>query len=162
MKKIKNIIQTCVFVIFIFVVSTVCIFTPNQEYSLSERRALAQFPQVNAETVSNGEFMKNFELYAVDQFPLRDKLRGIKAFFSTKALGKLDNNGLFYVDGHISKIDEMPPGRQRVDTFVVDESYRTRLDGFIRKQIDGGGQVYVVCPAVEEQEELLEAWWLRL
>ncbi len=52
----------------------------------------------------------------------------------------------------ISRIDEMPPGRQRVDTFVVDESYRARLNGFIAKQIEEGGQVYVVCPAVEESE----------
>lgn len=55
-----------------------------------------------------------------------------------------------YGDLDISLIDEMPRGRQRVDTFAVDESYRERLNGFIRKQITGGGQVYVVCPSVEE------------
>ena len=60
---------------------------------------------------------------------------------------------VLYGDLDLSKIDEMPPGRQRVDTFVVDESYRTRLNGFIRKNISDGGQVYVVCPAVEEQEK---------
>ncbi|MBQ9131617.1 MAG: ATP-dependent DNA helicase RecG [Clostridia bacterium] len=59
---------------------------------------------------------------------------------------------VLYGDLELSKIDEMPPGRQRVDTFVVDESYRARLNGFIRKQLDEGGQVYVVCPSVEEQE----------
>ncbi|MBQ7347861.1 MAG: ATP-dependent DNA helicase RecG [Clostridia bacterium] len=59
---------------------------------------------------------------------------------------------VLYGDLDLSKIDEMPPGRQRVDTFVVDESYRTRLNGFIRKQAEAGGQVYVVCPAVEERE----------
>ncbi len=59
---------------------------------------------------------------------------------------------VLYGDLEISKIDQMPPGRQRVDTFVVDESYRERLDGFIRKQITEGGQVYVVCPSVEEAE----------
>lgn len=58
-----------------------------------------------------------------------------------------------YGDLDLSRIDEMPAGRQRVDTFVVDETYRARLMGFIRKQVDAGGQVYVVCPAVEEQEE---------
>ncbi len=57
---------------------------------------------------------------------------------------------VMYGDLDISRIDEMPPGRQRVDTYVVDESYRARLDAFIRKNVDGGGQVYVVCPAVEE------------
>ena len=57
-----------------------------------------------------------------------------------------------YGDIDLSHIDEMPAGRQRVDTFAVDETYRARLNGFIQKQIDAGGQVYVVCPAVEEQE----------
>ena len=55
-----------------------------------------------------------------------------------------------YGDLDVSVIDEIPPGRQRVDTFVVDESYRERLNGFIRKQVSEGGQIYVVCPAVEE------------
>ncbi len=57
-----------------------------------------------------------------------------------------------YGDLDMSVIDEMPPGRRRVDTFAVDGSYRARLDGFIRKNIDEGGQVYIVCPAVEERE----------
>ncbi len=58
-----------------------------------------------------------------------------------------------YGDLDISVVDEMPPGRQRVDTFLVDESYRKRLDGFILKQVAEGGQVYIVCPAVEERED---------
>ena len=60
---------------------------------------------------------------------------------------------VLYGDLDVSRIDEMPPGRQRVDTFVVDESYRARLDAFIRKNVGEGGQVYVVCPAVEEKAE---------
>lgn len=58
-----------------------------------------------------------------------------------------------YGDLDVSRIDEMPAGRQTVDTFVVDESYRERLNGFIRKQTAEGGQVYVVCPAVEDTED---------
>lgn len=53
----------------------------------------------------------------------------------------------------VSRLDEMPPGRKKVDTFVVDESYRARLYGFIRRQVDEGHQVYIVCPAVEENPE---------
>ena len=59
---------------------------------------------------------------------------------------------MLYGDLDLSRIDEMPPGRQRVDTFVVGESYRERLNGFIRKQVAEGGQVYIVCPAIEERE----------
>ncbi len=58
-----------------------------------------------------------------------------------------------YGDLELSVIDEMPPGRQRVDTYAVDGSYRERLDKFIRKNTENGGQVYIVCPAVEEKEE---------
>lgn len=56
-------------------------------------------------------------------------------------------------DLDVSRIDEMPKGRQRVDTFCVDESYRERLNGFIEKQVADGGQVYVVCPAIEKTDE---------
>lgn len=61
---------------------------------------------------------------------------------------------IIYGDLDISIIDELPPGRQKVDTFAVDESYRARLNGFIRKQVLEGRQVFVVCPMVEENEEL--------
>lgn len=53
----------------------------------------------------------------------------------------------------ISRIDELPAGRQKIDTFIVNESYRERLNGFIRKQVEAGHQVYVVCPSVDENEE---------
>ena len=58
-----------------------------------------------------------------------------------------------YGDLDVSRITEMPKGRMRVDTFVVDESYRERLDSFISKQIENGGQCYIVCPAIEAEED---------
>ena len=58
-----------------------------------------------------------------------------------------------YGDLDISRIDELPKGRQPVDTFVVDEEYRDRLNKFIAKQISIGGQCYVVCPAIEESAD---------
>ncbi len=60
---------------------------------------------------------------------------------------------ILYGDLDLSKINEMPRGRQRVDTFVVDEAYRARLNAFIEKQVANGDQVYIVCPSVEEKEE---------
>lgn len=59
---------------------------------------------------------------------------------------------VLYGDLALSRIDEMPKGRQRVDTFAVDESYRKRLYAFIDKQVAFGGQVYVVCPSIESKE----------
>jgi ATP-dependent DNA helicase RecG len=60
---------------------------------------------------------------------------------------------MIYGDLDISLIDEMPPGRKKVSTYVVDEGYRSRLNGFIRKQVNEGHQVYIVCPSVEEKRE---------
>ncbi len=61
---------------------------------------------------------------------------------------------ILYGDLDVSIIDELPPGRQKVSTFAVDESYRDRLNGFIRKLAAEGRQIFVVCPMVEENEEL--------
>ena len=59
---------------------------------------------------------------------------------------------MIYGDLDVSLLDELPPGRQQVDTFLVDETMRPRINAFIRKQAAAGHQVYVVCPAVEESE----------
>ena len=61
---------------------------------------------------------------------------------------------LMYGDLEVSILDERPPGREAVDTFLVNESYRARINAFIRKHVAEGHQCFVVCPAVEESEEL--------
>jgi len=61
---------------------------------------------------------------------------------------------LMYGDLEVSIINELPPGRKSVDSFLVGESYRPRINAFIRKQVAEGHQCFVVCPAVEENEEL--------
>ena len=61
---------------------------------------------------------------------------------------------ILYGDLDISIIDEMPPGRTPVKTYAVNDSYNTRINEFVKKQIREGRQVYVVCPLVEENEEM--------
>ena len=61
---------------------------------------------------------------------------------------------IMYGDLDVSILNELPPGRQSVDTFLVNESYRPRINAFIRKQVQEGHQCFIVCPAVEENEEL--------
>ena len=61
---------------------------------------------------------------------------------------------LMYGDLEVSVIDELPPGREPVDTFLVGENMRARVNAFIRKQVAEGHQCYVVCPAVEENDQL--------
>ena len=60
---------------------------------------------------------------------------------------------MIYGDLDVSVIDELPPGRQRVDTFAVGEDMRQRIYKFMRKQVSMGRQVFVVCPAIDENEE---------
>ncbi|WP_251860335.1 ATP-dependent DNA helicase RecG [Clostridium sp. Marseille-Q2269] len=59
-----------------------------------------------------------------------------------------------YGDLSLSIIDELPPGRQKIDTYYVNDSYRRRVYNFALKEINNGRQVYIVCPLVEENEEL--------
>ncbi len=59
---------------------------------------------------------------------------------------------IVYGDMDISVINELPPGRQKIDTYCVGENMRERINAFIRKEIDKGNRAYIVCPAVEESE----------
>lgn len=59
---------------------------------------------------------------------------------------------IIYGDLDVSMIDELPPGRQKIDTFAVDESYRKRIYDFLKKEIAQGRQAYIVCPLVEDSE----------
>ena len=59
---------------------------------------------------------------------------------------------ILYGDLDVSIVDELPPGRTPVETFAVGEKMRQRIYAFVDKQIAEGGQVYVVCPLVEDGE----------
>ena len=60
---------------------------------------------------------------------------------------------IVYGDLDVSVIDELPPGRTPVETFVVGEDKRQRMYGFVRKLVAEGRQAYIVCPAVEENPD---------
>lgn len=61
---------------------------------------------------------------------------------------------ILYGDLDISIIDELPPNRKKIDTFAVTKGMEDRVNGFIKKQLDEGRQCYIVCPLVEESEEI--------
>lgn len=60
---------------------------------------------------------------------------------------------MVYGDLDVSVIDQLPPGRTPIETYVIHEDKRQRMYNFVRKQVDLGRQVYIVCPAVEENPE---------
>lgn len=60
---------------------------------------------------------------------------------------------ILYGDLELSVIDQMPAGRQPIDTYIIDSEKRERAFGYIRQHLDRGLQAYIVCPLVEETEE---------
>ena len=61
---------------------------------------------------------------------------------------------ILYGDLDVSVIDQLPPGRKPIETYAVTSAYHPRLYAFIRKQVEAGRQVYIVCPMVSENEDL--------
>ena len=104
-EKTRNILVISVMAILLFVVSAVCIFKKADDYSDSERRVLAKMPEISFKSILDGKFMSDFESYAMDQFPMRDNIRGIKSFNELFIFNKRDNNKLYLSDGFISKTE---------------------------------------------------------
>jgi hypothetical protein len=101
--KLKNILLVVVFAVFIFGITLINIFKTPTDISKSERRKLAQFPEISKENIIDTKFMSEFEDYALDQFVGRDFFRKIKATFLYNVLGQSDNNQIYIVDGQVSK-----------------------------------------------------------
>lgn len=101
--KLKNIFTTVVFLTFIIGVMLINVFKSPSSISKSERRKLTQFPEITISSIEDTSFMKDFEKYALDQFIGRDSFRKIKAKFMYDVLRQKDNNGIYIVDGQVSK-----------------------------------------------------------
>lgn len=122
--KTKLIVLAVIF----FVVTAACWVWPDKESSDAERRVLAQMPELTVEAVMNGSFMSDFENYTLDQFPLRDQLRSLKAMAEYNLFQKKDNNKLYEVDGYVAQI--LYPLNEGSVTYATDkfrEIYETFL-----------------------------------
>ena len=60
---------------------------------------------------------------------------------------------IVYGDLEISVIDELPAGRRPIRTYLIDSTIRQRAFGYIKKHLDEGYQAYLVCPAVQSEDE---------
>ncbi len=106
MKKLKNILCIAFFVIFIFAIGASFIFKEPISILVSERRKAAQFPEFSVESVIDKSYFDGIEDFLTDQFPLRDKFREIKAFIQLNIFNQKDNNGTYFVEGHISETEK--------------------------------------------------------
>lgn len=102
----KNKIFTIIMAALILLGSIGFCLAPDKSFSETERRLLQQAPALSLKSLLDGSFMDNFESYAQDQFPLRDRLRGLKSAFALGGMMQGDNNGLYiFRRQEISKID---------------------------------------------------------
>ena len=61
---------------------------------------------------------------------------------------------ILYGDLDISIIDELPPNRKKIETIAVSKKMEERVNNFIKQEISKGRQAYIVCPLVEETDNL--------
>ncbi len=81
--------------------------SPNQVYSFTERSYLDKFPELSVENIlqkGDSSFMSEFNAYTLDQFPLRDAFRQLKAMFHLYALNQSDNNDKYIHNGYIAEM----------------------------------------------------------
>ena len=114
MKRFQQILTLILTFGFLAIFSVLFLITPDSDESQTERRPLAKRPALSFSSVANGSFMNSFEKYLLDQFPLRNSFRTLKAFTATKVFMQKDNNGLFSVGEHLSKLD-FPTNLSSVD-----------------------------------------------
>ena len=112
---------------------------PSGEISESERRKLQQFPAVSVKELLSGDWMEDFESYTLDQFPLRDTFRRVKALTHYNLLGQKDNNGIYIADGYAAKL-EYPLNENSLNNAL--EKFRKIYD----KYLTGSKVIFSVVP----------------
>ncbi len=103
--KIKDKIISIGFATILITVFIINIIVKDKTISNTERRKLAQFPEITIKKLFNGDVSNKLENYATDQFLARDYLRELKSFYNTNIYRQKDNNKLFEKDGAIYKIE---------------------------------------------------------
>lgn len=104
MKRIRKIGTLCLLGLWLGLTAVTWLHPPT-EISASERRKLAQFPDISLNSLLSGTFTGQFETYTQDQFPLRDGFRQLKSRFHLQLLGQLDNNDIYISGGYAAKIE---------------------------------------------------------
>lgn len=101
----KNKIITIGFCIILLFTLIANIILKDKKISITERRKLAQFPEITINKILSGNVMNRWEKYVEDQFVQRDLSRKIKTFWSLNVFKNQDNNKLFEKDGAIYKME---------------------------------------------------------
>ena len=82
MARFRQWFLVCGFLAILFGLLLLHVLLPDAAVSYTERRKLAQAPALSGESLLDGTFFEDAEEYLLDQFPLRDSFRALKAFFA--------------------------------------------------------------------------------
>ena len=135
--KLKNIVVTVVFCLFITAFCLLSVFhTPIAE-SESERRPLAEAPDITWQGIINGSVMEDIEDFTADQFPFRDAFRSIYTWYRMNIMGLKDTNDLAVEDGYIAKVES---GLNNASIDRVVKSFRKLYEMYLK---DSGANVYL-------------------
>ncbi|MDF2541596.1 MAG: hypothetical protein K0S47_1314 [Herbinix sp.] len=104
-KDIKNIVVTICFLAALYGFMVANILLPDKTISFSERRTLLKIPSYSSKELIKGELLEDYEKYFLDQFVLRDELRGLKAYARLHMFHQKDNNYVYIIDGIINKME---------------------------------------------------------
>ena len=116
-KNIRYLLVPAVFVLIIGTLTLSLYILPDKDISEWERRRLQQFPDISVSSLTSGKFMRDFETYLADQFPLRDSFRTLKAKFHFNVLLQKDNNDIYLIDGSAGSLDRKIFGKS-VENFT--------------------------------------------
>lgn len=117
MNRKSQICTIAVMAVLLFGLAVFSWVKPQDEFSGSERRYLSRRPKLTAESLlakGDKSFMTQFEDYATDQFPLRDKFRTVYSVTSLYALAEKEINGIYLKNGHAVKV-EYPLNQESID-----------------------------------------------
>ena len=105
MKKLPNLLVTLLFCLALGAGLLALVLFPSPEVLQSERRKPAPPPALS--DLRGGKWMRGWESFLADKFPLREQLRTLRAFTTLYLLGQTDKDGLYYSEGHAGKFEPL-------------------------------------------------------
>jgi hypothetical protein len=137
--RIKNIVVTIGFVIILIGIFFTNVIVKDKPISTTERRKLAQFPEISFVKIISGDVMGKWEDYVADQFVARDLFRTIKSVWSINIFKQKDNNDLFIKDKAIYKM-EYPLNEKNLEKSI------DKINNVYQKYLQNMNVYYAIIP----------------
>lgn len=135
----RNRMVNTIFMIMLCGLGVSTLIYPKQEYSISERRKLAQLMDISVENVLNTDYMDSLDTWLSDHFTGRDLWRSVYTSVSFNVMGKLETDGL-HREGDVLFQSDAPLAQKNVNRFV---SY---LNGFQEQFTENNHVYYAIIP----------------